>query len=223
MKWKLANEICEIAGCEDLNQALFHLNLIDTVKSKFEIDVLQDWIRGGSETYILRFAISQESGERSEYLMKACTALSFGLTIQSIVESWIEKRQIISSHGVSTPRLIGVGKGLIIEDFIPFTLVSVLRDPKLRHSHLVQLASYAGIIHVLGFQAIDPFSDLRSDGSRLYAIDFGEDIGSCANRPIYSYHVLLDALISTLNSWNIDLHSYDLHLVRTVYYEITSQ
>jgi len=163
-----------------------------------------EWIRGGAETFVRMFAL--KAGEEiRQFIMKACTPFSPALPIDKVLTKWFSRRELLSSSGCVVPHVYGIGDGVWIEDFIPHRLGDVIEQlwaPGLRED----LATFADALQRHRFDAISPFSDLRSDGRRAVIIDFGEDLGdpNClAVAPDYK-----TPLINWLRRFRVDWDSF---------------
>lgn len=134
----------------------------------------------------------------TELLVKACVAFRPGSTIDQVLDEWISRRETLDEAGVSTPRLYGRGKGVLVEEFIPFSISECLgARPRLL---LRALAFFAGALEKCGFLPVAPYVDLRSHGSDVVAVDFGEDLGGggqCGVVPEQALAGLLDWVKAT--------------------------
>ena len=70
-----------------------------------------------------------------------------------------------------------MGKDLLIEEVIPHSLKMYLKKESLDEILIDELFDYSYALFRLGFDPIDPFSDLMTDGKHIYVVDFGEDLG----------------------------------------------
>jgi hypothetical protein len=70
----------------------------------------------------------------------------------------------------------------------------------------MKLAELAGILVRLGFSPINPFTDLRSRGSDVVMIDFGEDLGP-EGRGSSGRSEIFTMLLKTLDQWGIEVDS----------------
>lgn len=176
--WSIDRELCGLANRESVADSLASLGLVPTGVD-FVIDATESWWRAGEETYAFRFSIA--TGDvRHHLFLKACVAYDPLCTLADILESWIERRRLLSSVGVSTPRLFAYGKGVILEEFVPLELVPLLAlaPSLLQDKLLLELASFAGKMALCGFCPLDPYSDLRSRGTDVVVVDFGQDLGA---------------------------------------------
>ena len=177
--WRIETELQDMAGADSFDEACVRLGLVTSgAASEYRLVVDSDWHRSGAETYSFVFSLVRE-GVRSSFYLKACTALSFGSSVGTVLDEWVGRRKLVSDAGVSTPCLYGVAKACLLEEAVPYLLAEVLNDSRgeCRADLLRQLAHYSGVLSVNGFVSLDAFSDLRSRGEDLVAIDFGEDLG----------------------------------------------
>ncbi len=177
--WTLESELCRLAQESDIRVALCSLGLLSGPGAKFRlVEQSEKWDRGGAETYLYRFRIEEDDKDFVEVLIKACVAFAPGGTLNEILKSWVERRQILEKHGVSVPKLYYWGQGVVLEEFIPYTLRDVLsRGAEPSQTILNDLTKFAAALSSLGFAPIGPFSDLRSRGDDVVVVDFGQDLG----------------------------------------------
>lgn len=175
MIWSLEGELCKLASTEALDDALVKLGLLNSVEDQFKLDAgNSSWRRVGAETYVFEFDVAKADSSH-RYVIKACVAYGHP-SVEGILHSWIERRQLLESNGVSTPRLYGWGHGILLEEFIPYELPIILAQKPVQ-SILQCLATTYGVVARLGFVPIELFAGLRSRGTDVVIIDFGEDLG----------------------------------------------
>ena len=177
--WSLTDELCKVAGVKKISDALHLLGLLNAPTASFHlINFDNEWRRGGAETYIYRFQIEEEPGQRRDVLLKACVAYAPGGSLDGLLRNWIDRRNLLSATGIQTPKLYGWGHGLVIEEFVQYQLVERLKSGETpRKSLLGGLAKYAAALSKLGFAPVEPFADLRSRGDDIVVVDFGQDLG----------------------------------------------
>lgn len=210
-EWTLTEELCKITNSESIGKALNKMGVINNEASHFEILQSGEWVRGGAETYIYKFVVKLSKNLNKEIILKACVAFSPGTTLESILIEWIKRRSLLNSNGISTPILYGYGNGIIIEEYINYKLVDVLRNKSVpKRSILIQLAQLAGVLEKLKFSPINPFDDLMSRGRDVVLVDFGQDLGpsNCKNG---STNILFSSLIDYIEKKGKISLSKDLH------------
>jgi len=176
--WTIERELMSLAGEQSAAPALKALKLIPSHSDRYSIGARVDWHRAGAETYQFQFHIDASPDFSAEYLLKACVAFSPARTLEDLLDAWLARRDLLARAGVSVPRLFAAGRGVILEEFIPYSLADVFEVPRDIDSRLWQgLAAYGGVLAALGFRPIEAFADLRSRGDDVVAIDFGEDLG----------------------------------------------
>jgi hypothetical protein len=177
--WTLESELCKVAEATDISHALYILGLLSSPTMSFHLDTIENkWVRGGAETYLYSFTVKESGNKPVKALIKACVAFVPGGTLDGILQSWVERRELLASHGIIVPKLYGWGHGVIIEEFIPYSIRELLlRSIELPRTILDQLVTYAASLSKLGFAPLNHFDDLRSHGDDIVAIDFGEDLG----------------------------------------------
>ena len=176
-EWSLEKELCRITPASSLRGALCDLGLTQH-DDMFTIRTDNDWVRGGDETYIYRFWISHEDGRISGYVIKACVAFVPGVSLDSVLREWISRRKLLAKNGVPTPKLVACGRGIVVEELIPYKLKNILVNSSSAPIDILrQLATFAGVLSKLGFEPVDAFHDLRSRGYDVVIVDFGQDLG----------------------------------------------
>jgi len=181
MVWSLESELCATApGANNLEDALRHLGILGTAEMLVRWTMIADWVRGGAETHIYRFAVFTRI-ERKDLVLKAITPDPGPVSVENTLSDLVERRALLNAHGIATPPLFYFGRGLVLERWIPESLVETLRvrnEAATRGDGLLaQLAWYAAALDRLGFAPIDAFGDLRVEEGSLYAIDVGRDLG----------------------------------------------
>lgn len=156
------------------NNWLSQTGLIPGPGSEYSIEVVKDWHRPGTESYIMQFDV--KTGDLStSALVKACIKLD----PTSTVNDWIQRRDTLSQNGISVPVLYSVQRGEYIEEFVPYTI----REAYKAGSDGERYAIEQGFIHTykklfeIGFNPIS-MHDIRSRGDDVVLIDFGSDLGS---------------------------------------------
>lgn len=208
-EWSLESEICKLAHVENFESALCNLGILSTRDESFIIRRDDEWIRGGAETYIYRFWIKREEQAEIGYILKACVAFTPGYSLEKTLQDWLARRKLVAEAGISTPTLITVGNGTIVEELVPYTLLTVLKDqssPAKRKKILRDLAIWVGTLSRLRFAHVDPFSDLHSHGDDVVVIDYGQDLGppDVVEQPRLSYY---EDLIKQLDIWKIEVNN----------------
>jgi hypothetical protein len=197
-KWSIESELCQLAGRVTISDALIHLGLVTSGKFRL-VPTNEGWIRGGAETYIYKFSVidcDNEAKNINNFILKACVSFPAGNSIAEILNSWVNRRLLLQRHGAKVPQLFGFGNGIILEDFVPY------------RTHLcMQLASVAGLFSRLQFHPISPFHDIRSFGTDVVLIDFGEDLGP-SNVPTSDGMRIFEMLLEQLNCWGVQIDSY---------------
>lgn len=175
-KWTLENELCGLAETDCVDEALHRLGIIAADSPAARLEEIHGWQRGGGETYIYRFRVVQDRRIR-DVLLKAIVSLSIDRTLSELGDERVERRRLLEEDGISTPRLYGVQRALLVEEFIPEGLSGFLRR-RPKATHLIdQVLRYAATLQKHGFRPLAPFHGLRTDGTNVFAVDFGQDLG----------------------------------------------
>lgn len=176
--WTLEKELCTLAEAASMGEALCRLGILEERSPAPEIEEVQDWTRGGAETFIYRFRVMHQSGCVHDVLLKAIVAFSTARSLSELGGEWLERRRLMEREGMRTPHLYFAGRALIVEEFVPTELASVLKQRRGDVARLVdQVMRYAAILDKHGFCPLSPFHSLRTDGRDVFVVDFGQDMG----------------------------------------------
>jgi hypothetical protein len=217
-KWTLEGELQKVAEVDGLAAALHKLGLINRIESTFLLlGGDGEWVRGGAETYVFRFQVDEVGERPKDVIIKACAAYSPGAGLSDILHQWIQRRRLLQANGVQTPHLYGYGYGVIIEEYIEHSLCEVIKMASPNRNELVrELAIYAAVLSKLGFAPIGPFQDLRSRGSDVVAIDFGEDLGP-AHINGQTQSQIFSKLSAYLQELGLVLSDKEINELRTIF------
>lgn len=151
---------------------------------------LFDWRRGGAESYIcaaqLRVATEKGLIESRQYILKA--VLSFGPSSTGRVGDLVSRYKILESTGVPVPRTYYAGQGVLLQDFIAFSLPDYLR--KIEGDDVALLEVQRRVLTIsrkldeLRFAPVSFVPDLRvTTEGEVLIVDVGEDLGSPGQAP----------------------------------------
>jgi hypothetical protein len=213
--WDIESEICRLAHTSDVAEALVSLNLLPSKDNLFLIRSMGDWVRAGSETYVCYFDLDIPSIGTRQLLFKACVAWSPAGSLREILQSWIQRRELLAREGVATPQLFGWGDGVILEESIPYSLKECL--PNNAEAMLFELTHYASVLAKHKFAPIEAFEDLRSHGNDVVAIDFGEDLGPPNLDASFEGQELLKRLFDVVARWGIDIDEHTTHRMNQLF------
>jgi hypothetical protein len=147
-------------------------------------------------------------------ILKACVANNFALRIVETIEYWLAKRKIINDSGITTPKLFAIRDGVLLEEFIPYSLTpQFIADSPNSMMLLSRIALTSGRLQKLAFAPIALFEDLRSRGDDVVIVDFGQDLGFPNTRlareePLLLYNQMLKFLSESGIPLFRDLSSY---------------
>lgn len=190
MSWNLSKEICELLLSNTVPEGLLAAGIIENGDEFAGLSVVSDWHRSGAETYLLVFDVLSSNQDPKRLALKACTpSVGSGVALKVIMSAWLRRRSVLSAAGVSTPTLYGSGDGLILEEFVPLSLLEALEEQGSVPLLISDAAMALGTVQALGFRPVSILSDFRSRGSDVVMIDFGADLGD----PTYSPSVTVDS------------------------------
>jgi hypothetical protein len=176
-RWSLESELCGLAKAKNVAEALWKLGIVE-VEANFEVLQTVPWRRSGSETYLLNFEVLRAGRPEQALILKACAPSTSTVPIEVTLRYWDCRRRLLQSHGVDVPKQFFSGKGVIVEEFIPYSLPDAFRLHDSRVPFISALARYAATLRRLGFSSRNPFVDLRSRSCDVVVIDFGSDLGA---------------------------------------------
>jgi hypothetical protein len=160
-----------------VRDALLSLGIIEAQSPEPVIEEVHGWMRGGAETFIYRFRVVQDDDEH-DVLLKAIVAFSTAKSLTELGGEWVERRRLLQHEGIATPHLYYAGRALVVEQFIPEGLSGFLRRRPAEATHLFdQVIRYAATLEKHGFCPLAPFHGLRTNGTDVFAVDFGQDLG----------------------------------------------
>lgn len=182
--WSVESELMALAGVSHLGTALAALGMINASDGHFEVNVIADWYRAGTETYLLVFRVRQGESVES-YVMKAC--VSMGGSLSSKLSEWLERRSQLKELGVRTPELYARGPALLVEEYIPSTFAGALlqANASTKVTLLAEAGRTGGLLTGAGFSVLSRH-DWRSRGDDTVVVDFGFDLGSLGQAPVQS-------------------------------------
>ena len=203
--WSLEGELCRLANAPDVAIAFAKLGFAADGQKLPRLRTVMDWHRSGAETYSYIFAILHSSNIERRYRLKACVSFGSNSTVEGILQLWILRRSVLAAEGVSVPKLIASGWGLILEEEIPLHVSKALQSVS-SEKVLAQLLNIAAAIARLRFLPVNGLADIRSRGNDAVYVDFGSDLGA-PNRISSSPDIIFRQLIEQVGGWRYTLTS----------------
>lgn len=153
------------------DELLRHINYTWSIEGVSAFNDIEEWHRGGVETYVCRGQMKTESGHLVDVIAKAFVGT--GLLPQNQQNRWEERRRLLS-NSVETPKVYALYPAMTIEAFIdrPFP-----NKGNITPALAFQAGKIAKTLSNLGFSPISMLSDLRVKDDVLYYVDFGSDLG----------------------------------------------
>jgi hypothetical protein len=176
--WTAEAELRGMTHTESLASAIEKLAVGGDDPSNCSLTLVRDWYRAGAESYIYVFDIVC-TNDKTRLLFKAFVGFPAGGSLVAKHNEMLYRRELLADNGVAVPRLYGVAGATILEEYIVDDLDTGIAgaDSKARRNLAEDLIHYGAVLDRLGFFPVSPFSDLRTDGSRLFVVDFGADLG----------------------------------------------
>lgn len=181
--WTLEGELRGLFQVEgDLTPPLRQAKVIGPTEGLRDLQTVEAWRAGGAETWVHVFdVVGTESTKR--LIIKAFVSLGAG---EGRLETLNERRSLLSARGVAVPRLYATGRGVVLEEHVPWLLRDHVRARLLTETRVVPLLVDLYLVAIafdqLGFAPLSPFVDLRTEGTRVFVVDFGEDLGGPSTR-----------------------------------------
>lgn len=161
------------ASAKQQAQWLVEHHMLDAVTTPYKVSADTKWVRPGAETYILQFSILTPEA-RARFIAKACIKVP----VADCLQEWLDRRSLLADMGVATPQLHAVGRGTIIEEYIPYDLPTAYQqctDPERAGLTTAYTDTYRRVWDS-GFRPLS-LHDARSRGSDVVLVDFGSDLG----------------------------------------------
>ena len=180
MEWSLETELTRLAGVRDVREALRAAGICSARCGACELQVDQAFERSGAETYLLRATVQHSFAAATTFVVKACVALGECSGVETIVNEWLRRRNILRLARVAVPQLYLAGNGLICEEFVAHDLDTVVAKPVAgasREPVLGDLGYALGTIRACGFLLLST-TNFRSRGTDAVVVDFGQDLGA---------------------------------------------
>ena len=181
------------------------LNLVSPEEGFIGVEDGSDWSLGGAESYCCSgiIAYTDIGGNRlsRRVLAKAYTGLTLGISVEERVATWQKRAAVLSGAGISVCGIYSAFRGVLLEEFVPWTLVEYLEarpDIDLWRQMAQCLVRLAQDLDGLRVHPVALVADLRTDGSRICVVDFGEDLGAVPGqsmRPDYCFSVIRTELV----------------------------
>jgi hypothetical protein len=145
---------------------------------------LTPWVRGGAETFICTGALDVQSRERirakRHVIVKAYAGFGLGVPPDTRVAEWARRAGNLSAAGCPVSEVYGASSGLLFARYIPHSLLDVLmppRAPTLGSWVAGWLERIGILLDRLSVAAVAILGDLRTDGTTVFLVDFGDDLG----------------------------------------------
>ena len=140
------------------------------------------WSRGGSETYVSSGVLNfyAQDGRQSQRKVIAKAYCGFGLAPEDRVELWRKRAWRLAKGGVPVSNVYSTYKGILFAEHIEWSLIRFLKsqtDEKVAVWAAKQLINLANSLDHLKVHPISLLDDLRTNGLKIYLVDFGEDLG----------------------------------------------
>lgn len=206
-KWTLEKELIKLSGQKDLKSSLLDLGLLKDPEESFTLQTDNIWKNSGNETIDIRFIITTENDiDPQNYVIRACIAQSPGNTISNIINSWIQRKSIVSSLKISTPTLYKTGHGILLENWIPDSLKDFLtKSSNSNDAILIELANMMGKITGKGFRPNKAYiNSIRIANNELFITDFSSNLGGITNKEASTSNYF-NNLVEYLKTWNVQL------------------
>lgn len=162
-----------------IENALQQIGIIETDETLVSYTDISEWHRGGAETYISDFKVLLKTDlyERREHII-AKAIVKWGTTAELTVIEWLNRVRRLNAFGVNTPH-VWHWNGVLFQQFIRFSLTDYIHAVNDQEKHRLcrQLLRIAEQVDRAGFSPTNIIDDIRTDGTELFVVDVGEDLG----------------------------------------------
>lgn len=182
------------------------LNLVSPEEGFIGVEDGSDWSRGGAESYccsgIIVYTDIDGSRLSRRVFAKAYAGFTIGISVEERVATWQERAAVLSGAGISVCVIYSAFKGVLLEEFVPWTLAEYLevrQDIDSWRQMAQRLARLAQDLDGLRVHPVALVPDLRTDGSRICVVDFGEDLGEVPGQsmvPDYCFSLMRTELLN---------------------------
>ncbi len=217
-------------GLPDMCEALQLAGIVPEHMSLSHITAQHGWTRGGWETYALPFSVHMTDKNGTEkveqkLLFKACTPLPGPIPLLKVFDSWLARRKLLETRGVSTPKLCKAYKAVVLEEFVEYHLSDAIMRMNDRLPILNELGRSVGIVAQLGFRPPgNIISDVRSRGRDVVFIDFGYDLGPSKLPPDEKIVVnIMEETVASLMLWPISFTEAEIDCFRAGFLRSTGR
>lgn len=169
------------------------LNLLFETEKFHNLDDILEWQRGGAETYItsgiIYYIDSHNSIRERRVLAKAYCG--FSPYPEKKIELWQKRAYCLEQTRIPINKVYSSFQGVLFVEYLPWSLIDFLKS-----SRNTQKLEWAGsllsdLANKLDYLKVYPvmlLADLRTDGTKIYITDFGEDLGDVPGKSTESLH-----------------------------------
>jgi len=175
-EWTIEKEILTLSEEKNIRSALISAKLLEIHDELVEIQEIENWRRGGAETYVYTFQLIYRVANPKKLIAKAMVAWQAALPAEQQAR-WQYKMNDFTALGLKVPQCFLSGKSLIIEEFIEHDIRSYYQQTELKEEFVSAVTEYGLIVINSGFAPVNIIGNLRTDGKQIYWIDFGTDLG----------------------------------------------
>lgn len=177
---EIEKELMTLSGESSLSLACQKLGLASPTNTLEIVDALP-WYRAGAETYMSPFTLCVGKESSFRLAFKACVAA--GPPIEQTLAQWVERRHVLSAHGLGTPKFYGANNGVLLEEFLPYACSEQLRGGDRLDIFLGNLGKFYAKVGALGFMPVALLHNLFGHGNDIVNVDFGVDLGAQTEEP----------------------------------------
>ena len=181
MPWSVEHEIVRLAETDGgFAEACDQLRLAEA--SSIEgWDQLLEWAQRGSETFSYAFKLRLYGGDSKSFLLKAFVPHPLTMTPSEAVERYVRNTASLMAVGVLVPKLYAANRGLVLTDYIEWDLAECHRRHRCQRESCPldeQALAASRKIELAGYRPVVGSLDFRTDGSSVYLVDLGSDLGT---------------------------------------------
>jgi len=170
---------------DSLERSLRELCLLQHDESLISCIELSDWRRGGAESFIAEAEIlcSSSEGDRRRRFVAKAVLPPFGWAVVDYLTEMMGRRTMLAEAGVPVVQQYAVREGVLFQAHLPYSVSDLYRSGNWAEPMMAQAHDIERKVRALGFHPLNVLADLRSDGEKLYYVDFGADLGGPSSAP----------------------------------------
>lgn len=137
---------------------------------------ISEWYRSGAETFMTTAEVEYSNSSTTVYSKFVVKAL-VNFCPEEQLNSWKKRREFLHKIGIPVSKWIDTYSCSIIEPYYALD-----KEAFIALNFVNELSKIAALLDIHGFFSLKFIDDIRSDGTSLYYIDFGSDLGEPSSK-----------------------------------------